>query len=93
MVGFDQVSIHTTQIDSHLSSRSSTASDENTQTMVLHHVSSDDEEMLHPLGFPQIPAFPPRCGAMINVVCQDEDPPIAGETDQQRQERQQRNAD
>jgi hypothetical protein len=41
MVGSDQVSIHTTQTDSRLSSGSSTASDENTQTMVLH-----------PLGFP-----------------------------------------
>jgi hypothetical protein len=60
--------------------------------MVLHHVSNSDEEMLYPLGFPQIPAFPPRSGTMINVVSQDEDPPVGGETDQQRQERQQRNA-
>jgi hypothetical protein len=30
---------------------------------------------------------------MINVVSQDEDPPAGGETDQQRRERQQRNAD
>jgi hypothetical protein len=30
---------------------------------------------------------------MINVVSQDEDPPAGGETDQQRQERQQHNAD
>jgi hypothetical protein len=52
MVGSDQVSIHTTQIDSRLSPGLSTASDENTQTMILHHVSSSDEEMLHPLGFP-----------------------------------------
>jgi hypothetical protein len=52
--------------------------------MVLHHVSSGDKEMLHPLGFPRIPAFPPRRGAMINVVSQDEDPPARGETDQQR---------
>jgi hypothetical protein len=82
MVGSDQVSIHTTRTDSRLSSGSSTASDENTQTMVLHHVSSGDEEMLHPPGFPQIPAFPPRRGAMINVVSQDEDPPAGGKTDQ-----------
>jgi hypothetical protein len=93
MVGFDQVSIHTTQTDSRLSPGSSTTSDENTQTMVLHHVSSSDEEMLHPLGFPRIPTFPPRRGAMINVVSQDEDLPAGGETDQQRRERQQRNAD
>jgi hypothetical protein len=52
--------------------------------MVLHHVNSSDEGMLHPPGFPQIPAFPPRRGAMINVVSQDEDPPAGGETDQQR---------
>jgi hypothetical protein len=65
MVGSDQVSIHTTQTDSRLSSVSSTASDENTQTMVLHHVSSGDEEMLHPLGFPRIPACPPRHGTMM----------------------------
>jgi hypothetical protein len=84
MVGSNQVSIHTTQIYSRLSPGSSTAFDENTQTMVLHHVSSGDEEMLHPLGFPRIPAFPPRHGAMINVVSQDEDPPGGGETDQQR---------
>jgi hypothetical protein len=83
MVGFDQVSIHTTQIDRRLSSGSSTVSDENTQTMVLHHVSSGDEEMLHPPGFPRISAFPPRHGAMINVVSQDEDPPAGGETNQQ----------
>jgi hypothetical protein len=75
MVGSDQVSIHTTQTDSRLSPGSSTVSDENTQTMVLHHVSSSDEEMLHPPGFPRIPDFPPRHGAMINVVSQDEDPP------------------
>jgi hypothetical protein len=61
--------------------------------MVLHHVSSSDEEMLHPPGFPRIPAFPPRRGAMINVVSQDDDPPARGETNQQRQGRQQRNAD
>jgi hypothetical protein len=84
MVGSDQVSIHTTQTDSHLSLGSSTASDENTQTMVLHHMSSSDEEMLHHLGFPQILAFPPRCGAMINVVSQDEDPPARGKTNQKR---------
>jgi hypothetical protein len=82
MVGFDQVLIHTTQTDSRLSSRSSTASDENTQTMVLHHVSSGDEEMLHPPGFSRISSFPPRRGAMINVVSQDEDVPAGGETDQ-----------
>jgi hypothetical protein len=79
MVGYDQVSIHTTQTNSRLSPGSSTASDENTQTLVLHHVSSSDEEMLHPPGFPRIPAFPPRRGAMINVVRQDEDPPASGE--------------
>jgi hypothetical protein len=83
MMGSDQVLIHTTQTDSHLSSKSSTASDETTQTMVLHHVNNGDEERLYPLGFPQIPAFPPRHGAMINVVSQDEDPPAGGETDQQ----------
>jgi hypothetical protein len=60
MVGSDQVSIHTTQTDSRLSSGSSIASDETTQTMVLHHVSNGDEERLYPTGFPQILAFPPR---------------------------------
>jgi hypothetical protein len=84
MVSSDQVSIHTTQTDSRSSSESSTAFDETTQTMVLHHVSSGDEEMLHPLGFPRIPAFPLRRGTMINVVSQDEDPPARGETNQQR---------
>jgi hypothetical protein len=83
MVGSDQVSIHTTQTDSRLSPGSTTASDENTQTMVLHHVSSSDKEMLLPPGFPRILAFPARRGAMINVVSQDEDPPAGGETDQQ----------
>jgi hypothetical protein len=68
MVGSDQVSIYTTQTDSRLSPGSSIASDKNTQTMVLHHVSSGDEEMLHPSGFPRILSFPPRRGAMINVV-------------------------
>jgi hypothetical protein len=87
MVGSDQVLIHTTQTDSRMSSGSSTASGETTQTMVLHHVSNGDEERLYPPGFPQILAFPPRHGAMINVVSQDEDPPAGGETDQQRQER------
>jgi hypothetical protein len=61
--------------------------------MVLHHVSNGDEERLYPLGFPQILAFPPRRGVMINMVSQDEDPPARGKTDQQRQERQQRNVD
>jgi hypothetical protein len=56
--------------------------------MILHHESNGDEERLHP----QIPTFPPRHGAMINVVSQDEDPPAGGETDQQRLERLQRNA-
>jgi hypothetical protein len=84
MVRSGHVLIHTTQTDSCLSSRSSTVSDENTQTMVLDHVSSGDEEMLHPSGFPRISAFPPRRGAMINVVSQDADPPARGETDQQR---------
>jgi hypothetical protein len=88
IVGFDQVSIHTTQTNSHMSSRSSTVFGETTQTMVLHHVSNGDKERLYPPGFPQIPAFPPMRGAMINVVSQDEDPPAGGETDQQRQERQ-----
>jgi hypothetical protein len=87
MVGSDQVLIHTTQIDSRLSSRSSIMSDETSQTMVLHHVSNGDEERLYPLGFPRILAFPPRHGTMINVVSQDEDPPARGETDQHRQER------
>jgi hypothetical protein len=59
-------------------------SDETTHTMVLHHVSNGDEERLYPPGFPRIPAFPPRRGAMINVVSQDVDPPTGGETDQQR---------
>jgi hypothetical protein len=30
---------------------------------------------------------------MINMVSQDEDPPAGGKTDQQRQQRQQHNAD
>jgi hypothetical protein len=60
--------------------------------MVLHHVSNGDEERLYPPSFPQIPAFPPRRGTMINMVSQDEDPPAGGEIDPQRQERQQRNA-
>jgi hypothetical protein len=59
--------------------------------MILHHVSNGDEERLHPPDFPQIPIFPPRRGAMINVVSQDEDPPAGGEIDQQRLERLQRN--
>jgi hypothetical protein len=83
MVGSDQVSIHTTQTSIRMSSRLSTASGETTQTMVLHHVINGDDERLYPLGFPQIPAFPLRHGAMINVVSQDEDPPAGGETDQQ----------
>jgi hypothetical protein len=74
MVGSDQVSIHTTQTDSRLSSGSNNASDGTTQTMVLHHVSNGDEERL----------YPPRRGTMINMVSQDENPPARGETDQQR---------
>jgi hypothetical protein len=60
MVGSNQVSIHATQTDSRLSSGSSTAFDENTQTMVLHHVSSDDEEMLHPPGLSSNPGLPSK---------------------------------
>jgi hypothetical protein len=92
MVGFDQVSIHTTQTDSRLSSGSSTASDETTQTMVLHHVSSGDEERLHPPGFPRILAFPPRHGAWSTWLAKMKIHLLGGETGQQQQERQQRNA-
>jgi hypothetical protein len=56
----------------------------------------DDEYDMDPLpyppGFSLIPRFPPRRGAMVLNVSNDE-PVVVGETDDQRQLREQRNAD
>ena len=46
----------------------------------------------HPPGFPRFPVFPPRRGDIVFNVSADE-PVVDGETDEQRQLREQRNAD
>ena len=46
----------------------------------------------HSPGFPRFPSFPPRRGDLINVVSNDE-PPVVGETEQERLAREARNID
>jgi len=46
----------------------------------------------YPLGFSHFPVFPPRRGDLVFIVSNDE-PVVDGETDEQRQQREQRNAD
>jgi hypothetical protein len=82
-------SVHTLPEDGN----SSTGSTRSVHTQVEH---LDDEYDLDPLpyppGFSPIPRFPPRRGNMVLNVSNNE-LAIVGETDEQRQLREQRNAD
>jgi len=60
-------------------------------------LNSEDEDYdldlpLYPPGFSRFPVFPPRWGDLILNVSNDE-PVVDGETDEQKQLREQRNAD
>jgi hypothetical protein len=82
-------SVHTLSEDGD----SSTGSTRSVHTEVEH---LDDEYDLDPLpyppGFPLIPRFPPRHGNMVLNISNDE-PVVMGETNEQRQFHEQRNAD
>jgi hypothetical protein len=73
---------------------SSTGSTRSIHTEPQHP--EDDEYSLDPLLYPPsfspIPRFPPRCGDMVLNVSNDE-PVVMGETAEQRQLHEQRNAD
>jgi hypothetical protein len=62
-------------------------------TEVLHPEDEDYDLDLSPYssGFPRFPVFPPRRGDLVFNVSNDE-PVLEGETDEQRQQRDQRNA-
>jgi hypothetical protein len=70
--------------------------DGDSSTRSTRSVHTDDDEydldpLLYPPGFSLIPRFPPRCGDMVLNVSNDE-PTVAGETDEQWQLHEQRNA-
>jgi hypothetical protein len=73
---------------------SSTGSTRSVRTEAEHldHDEYNLDPLPHPPGFSPIPRFPPRRGDMVLNVSNDE-PPVAGETDEQRQLREQRNTD
>jgi len=87
----NMVSIRTLPHNKATSTNSSTGS---VPTDVLH---PEDEEYdldlpPYPLGFSRFPVFPPQRGDLVLNVSNDE-PVVEGETDEQRQQREQRNAD
>ena len=85
------VSVHTLPEDKSSSTSSSTGS---VPTEVLHPKDEDYDLDLppYPSGFSRFPVFPPRRGDLVLNVSNDE-PVVDGETDEQRQQREQRNAD
>ena len=85
------VSIRTLPEDKSSSSNSSTGS---VPTDVLHPEDEDYDLDLppYPLGFSRFPVFPPRRGDLVLNVSNDE-PVVEGETVEQKQQREQRNAD
>ena len=92
---YQEGSVHTVQ-EGGSSSLSSTTSNGSIHTELQLR---DDEEVEydldipdHPPGFPRFPSFPPRRGDLINVVSNDE-PPVVGETEQERRAREARNID
>ena len=92
---YQEGSVHTVQ-EGGSSSPSSITSNGSIHTELQLH---DDEEVEYDLdipdhspGFPRFPSFPPRRGDLINVVSNDE-PPIVGETEQERLAREARNID
>lgn len=88
--------VHTLEEDGNSSSLLSTASNGSIQTEVQHPDSDGSEYDLdlpdHPPRFHQFLTFLPRRGGMINIVSNDEPAPANGETDKQRQQHEQRNA-
>jgi hypothetical protein len=86
----NMVSIHTLLEDKTNSTNSSTCS---VPTEVLHPEDEDYDLDLppYPLGFSRFPIFPPRRGDLVFNVSSDE-PVVDGETDEQRQQRKQCNA-
>ena len=87
----NMVSIHTLPEEKSSSTNSSTGS---VPTEVLHPEDEDYDLDLPPcpLEFPRFPVFPLRRGDLVLNVSNDE-PAVEGETDEQRQQREQRNAD
>ena len=87
----NMVSIRTLPEDKTNSTDSSTGS---VPTEVLHPEDKgyDLDLPLYPLGFSRFPIFPPRRGDLVFNVSNDE-PVVDGETDKQRQQREQRNVD
>jgi len=85
------VSICTLPEDKSSSTNSSTRS---VPTEVLHPEDEDYNLDLpsYPLGFSRFPVFPPRRRDLVLNVSNDE-PIVEGETDEQRQQREQRNTD
>jgi len=85
------VSIHVLPNDQVSSTNSSTGS---VPTEVINSEDEDYDLDLppYPLGFSRFPIFPPRRGDLIFNVSNDE-PVIDGETDEQKQLREQHNAD
>jgi len=87
----NMVSIRTLPEDKSNSTNSSTGSVPNE---VLHPEDEDYDLDLppYPPGFSRFPVFPPRRGDLVLNVSNDE-PVVDGETDEQRQQHEQRNAD
>jgi hypothetical protein len=63
-----------------------------TKAKHLDHDEYDLDPLPHPSGFSPILRFPPRCGDMVLNVNNDE-PPVAGDIDEQRRLHEQRNTD
>jgi len=87
----NMVSVHTLQEDNTANTNSSTGSVP-TEVLCPEDEIYDLDLPPYPLGFSHFPVFPPRRGDLVFIVSNDE-PVIDGETDEQRQQREQRNAD
>jgi hypothetical protein len=75
-------SVHTLPKEGGSSTRSTRSV--HTEAEHLDHDKYDLDPLPHPPGFSPITRFPPRRGDMVLNVSNDE-PPVAGETDEQRQ--------
>ena len=92
---YQEGSVHTVQ-EGDSSSSSGIASNASVHTELQHHEDDGAKYDLdlpdHALGFSQFLSFPPRRGDLIHVVSNDE-PPVVGETKQERTAREARNID
>ena len=92
---YQEGSVHTVQ-EGDPSSSSGTASNASVHTELQHHedegVKYDLDIPDHAPGFSQFLSFPPRRGDLIHVVSNDE-PPVVGETEQERTACEARNID